>query len=155
AAEGQTGVPFELSVMLWTVFKDLPFHERLQKVAQAGYRNVELVGEYENWSEDDFKSANNTREKLGVTFDTTAGLKHAVGNPNESQALMADVQHELRIMEKSGCTAVIIMSGNVVPGMPRAVQHKSCIEGLKRAAQLVEGKKINGQPVRLLLENID
>ena len=39
--------------------------------------------------------------------------------------------------------------------MPRKAQHESCIEGLKRAAQLIEGKKINGQPVRLLLENID
>jgi hydroxypyruvate isomerase len=47
------------------------------------------------------------------------------------------------------------MSGNVVAGMPRAVQHESCIEGLKRAVALVEGKQINGQPVRLLLENID
>jgi hydroxypyruvate isomerase len=47
------------------------------------------------------------------------------------------------------------MSGNVVPGMPREQQHASCIEGLKRAASIVEGKQINGQPVRLLLENID
>jgi hydroxypyruvate isomerase len=47
------------------------------------------------------------------------------------------------------------MSGNVVPGMPREKQHESCIEGLKRAAALVEGKQIAGQPVRLLLENID
>jgi hydroxypyruvate isomerase len=39
--------------------------------------------------------------------------------------------------------------------MPRQQQHESCIEGLKRVAALVEGKKIAGQPVRLLLENID
>jgi hydroxypyruvate isomerase len=47
------------------------------------------------------------------------------------------------------------MSGNATPGMPRQIQHDSCIEGLKRAAALVEGKQIAGQPVRLLLENID
>src|SRR5580698_6364891 len=34
-------------------------------------------------------------------------------------------------------------------------QHQSCIETLKAAAGLVEGRSINGQPVRLLLENID
>ena len=38
--------PFPLSVMLWTVFTDLPFEQRLAKVAEAGYSNVELVGEY-------------------------------------------------------------------------------------------------------------
>jgi hydroxypyruvate isomerase len=40
----ETGVPFKLSVMLWTVFTDLPFEQRLEKVAEAGYKNVELVG---------------------------------------------------------------------------------------------------------------
>jgi len=29
---------FGLSVMLWTVFRGLPFEERLAKVAEAGYR---------------------------------------------------------------------------------------------------------------------
>ena len=28
--------PYPLSVMLWTVFTDLPFEERLAKVAEAG-----------------------------------------------------------------------------------------------------------------------
>ncbi len=36
-----SGAPFQLSVMLWTVFRDLPFEQRLEKVAEAGYRNVE------------------------------------------------------------------------------------------------------------------
>src|SRR5580692_7303539 len=40
----KTGVPFKLSVMLWTVFTNLPFEQRLEKVAEAGYKNVELVG---------------------------------------------------------------------------------------------------------------
>ena len=33
-------VPYQLSVMLWTVLRDLPFEQRLEKVARAGYRNV-------------------------------------------------------------------------------------------------------------------
>ncbi len=151
----ESGVPFQFSVMLWTVFKDLPFEQRLEKVAEAGYKNVELVGEYNDWSDDDFKRAIAKRTQLGITFDTTAGLKHGVGNPKERDALLADVRHELPIMQRIDCPAVIIMSGNVVGGLPRELQHKSCIEGLKKAAQLVEGKQINGQPVRLLLENID
>jgi hydroxypyruvate isomerase len=45
-----TAARFKLSVMLWTVFTDLPFEQRLEKVAQAGYNNVELVGEYDSWT---------------------------------------------------------------------------------------------------------
>ncbi len=149
------GIPFKLSVMLWTVFQDLPFEQRLEKVAEAGYKNVELVGEYKRWSENDFKKALAKKRELGLTFDVTAGLAHGVADPGARDALLADVRNELPIMERLECPAVIIMSGNVVPGMSRQQQHESCIESLKRAAALVEGKKIAGQPVRLLLENID
>src|SRR5579859_339661 len=155
-AEGEAaGVPFKLSVMLWTVFRNLPFEERLAKVAEAGYKNVELVGEYKRWSEDDFKKALAKKQELGLKFDVTAGLVHGVGDPGARDALLSDVRKELPIMERLECPAVIIMSANVVPGMPRQQQHESCIEGLQRAAELVEGKKIAGQPGRLLLENID
>src|SRR6266436_3134098 len=44
--------PFSISVMLWTVYRDLPFPQRLQKVTEAGYRAVELVGEYKNWTKE-------------------------------------------------------------------------------------------------------
>jgi hydroxypyruvate isomerase len=47
------------------------------------------------------------------------------------------------------------MAGNVVPGLSREQQHQSCIDSLKKAAEVVEGKQIAGQPVRLLLECID
>ncbi len=154
-AETVSSAPYDISVMLWTVFRKLPFEQRLEKVAEAGYKNVELVGEYKKWSEDDFKRANAKRKELGISFDVTAGLRHAVGNPADREAMLADVRNELPIMQKIDCPAVIVMSGNVVPGMPREQQHQSCIEGLKQAAALVEGKQIDGQPVRLLLENID
>jgi hydroxypyruvate isomerase len=49
---------------------------------------------------------------------------------------------------------MIMLSGNVVPGLTREAQHQSCIDALKASAKLVEGKKIDGQPVRLLLECI-
>src|SRR5580704_12893991 len=58
----ETGVPFKLSVMLWTVFTNLPFEQRLEKVAEAGYKNVELVGEYDIWTEADFKRASVKRK---------------------------------------------------------------------------------------------
>ena len=147
--------PFKLSVMLWTVFTDLPFEQRLEKVAEAGYKYVQLVGEYENWSEDDFNRANAKRKQLGITFDATAGLRHGLSDPAEREALLADLRAALGSMEKIDCPSIILLSGNVVPGMAPAVQHQSCIDGLKAAARLIEGKKIAGTPVQLLLETID
>ena len=147
--------PFPLSVMLWTVFTDLPFEERLAKVAEAGYTNVELVGEYGKWTPADFDRANAARKKLGIRFDATAGLKNGVGNPAQRDALMEELRRALVPMETLGCPAMIMLSGNVVPGLSRQEQHQSCIDSLKKAVSLVEGKQIDGQPVRLLLECID
>jgi hydroxypyruvate isomerase len=150
-----SAAPFQLSVMLWTVFRDLPFERRLEKVAEAGYRNVELVGEYATWTNVDFERANAKRKDLGMAFDCTAGLKHGLCNPDDREALLMELRSTLPIMERIECPAIILLSGNVVPGMPIEAQHQSCIDGLKAAAALVEGKKIRGESVRVLLENID
>jgi len=146
----QAEAPFKISVMLWTVLTDLPFEERLEKVAEAGYRAVELVGEYSKWTEDDFRRYNKKRAELGITFDTTAGMRHGVGDPSVREAFLVDLRAQLTTMQKIDCPALIVMSGNVVPGLSPQTQHDSCVEGLKRAAELVEGKRVT-----LLLENID
>ncbi len=153
AASGET--PFPLSVMLWTVFNDLPFEQRLAKVAEAGYKNVQLVGEYGKWTDAEFEAANAARKKLGIHFDATAGMRHGVGDPASRDAYLADLEQALVPMKTLECPAMIVMSGNVVEGLSRKEQHQSCIDGLKRGAALVEGKQIGGEPVRLLLECID
>jgi hydroxypyruvate isomerase len=142
--------PFKISIMLWTVLHELPFEERLEKVAEAGYRAVELVGEYAKWSEDDFRRYNKKRKELGITFDCTAGVRHGAGDPSMREDFLASIREQLEIMKKIECPRLIVMSGNVVPGLAPHVQHDSCVEGLKRAAELVEGTDVT-----LLLENID
>ncbi|MGA9587745.1 MAG: TIM barrel protein [Terracidiphilus sp.] len=147
--------PFPLSIMLWTVWTDLPFEQRLAKVANAGYTNVELVGEYAKWTESDFQQANIARKHLGINFDATAGLHNGLGNPGVRDAFLAELKQALEPMHRLDCPAMIALSGNVVPGLSREQQHQSCIEGLKQATSLIEGKQIDGQPMRLLLECID
>jgi hydroxypyruvate isomerase len=150
-----SGAPFKVSIMLWTVFTDLPFEQRLEKVAEAGYHNVELVGEYEKWTPADFQRANAKRKELGITFDCTAGLEHGVSVPDHREPLLAELRAALPIMEQLDCPNMILLSGDKVPGMPREVQHQCCIETLKACAATVGGMSIGGQPVRLFLETID
>ena len=153
--EGVKGPSAPLSIMLWTVFNKLPFEERLAKVAEAGYRNVELVGEYRDWTEADFAQANLARKRLSIEFDATAGLAHGIADPASRDAFLSDLAKALVPMETLGCPAMIVLSGNVVPGLSRPEQHQCAIDTLKRAAALVHGRWINGQQVRILLECID
>jgi hydroxypyruvate isomerase len=151
--------PFSLSVMLWTVFKDIPFEERLAKVAESGYTQVELVGEYSKWSAADFERANAASKRLGIRFDATAGMDHAghtngLADPAHRDPFLAELKQVLIPMETLSCPAMIVLAGNTVPGLSREEQHQSCVDTLKRGAELIDGKQIDGQPVRLLLECI-
>lgn len=138
-----------LSVMLWTVFRGLPFEQRLEKVAEAGYGAVELVDEFEKWQAADFARAASRRRALGLTFDATAGLSTGMADPAARQKFLAEVSKMLPVMEKLECPHLIVLSGDVVPGLSREAQHRSCVEGLQRAAELA------APGVTLLLENID
>jgi hydroxypyruvate isomerase len=148
--------PYALSVMLWTVFTDIPFEERLARIAEAGYTNVELVGEYsrENWTAAEFERANAARKRLGIHFDATAGMHTGITDPANREAFLAELGQALAQMETLECPAMIVLSGNVVPALTHQAQHDACVDALKQAAKLVEGRQIAGQAVRLLLECI-
>lgn len=147
--KNEPAVP-KLSVMLWTVFRDLPFEQRLEKVAEAGYRSVELVDEFKNWEAADFARAAARRRSLGMTFDATAGLSTGIANPAERAQFLQEVGKMLPLMDKLECRSLIVLSGNSVPGLSREAQRQSCVEGLQRAAELAAP-----HGVTLLLENID
>jgi len=145
-----TPEPFPLSVMLWTIYRDLPFEQRMGKVAEAGYHAIELVGEFKDWSDTNFQAANRKKHELGITFDATAGLHRSLCDPAERDAFLTEVNAILPIMEKLECNKLIVLSGNKVPTLSHSDQRASCVEGLKRAADLTAKKN-----VELLLENID
>jgi sugar phosphate isomerase/epimerase len=54
----------QFSVMIWTLNKLGTFDENLERVAQAGYHHVELVGEFKKWSEEDYRP--HSRAHAGV-----------------------------------------------------------------------------------------
>ena len=136
--------------MLWTIYRDLPFEQRMGKVAEAGYHAIELVGEFKDWSDTNFQAANRKKHELGITFDATAGLHRSLCDPAERDAFLNEVNTILPIMEKLECNKLIVLSGNKVPTLSHSDQRASCVEGLKRAADLTAKKN-----VELLLENID
>ena len=149
-AAGDASVPFKLSVMLWTVYKDLPFEQRLEKVAESGYHAVELVTEFKNWSDGDFRKANTKKRSLGITFDSTAGVWKGIADPAARDAFLADLKNFFPVAAKLECPTIIVLSGNRVDGVSHEAHHNACIEALKPAADMAAKENVT-----LLLENID
>lgn len=149
AASESAAIPFKLSVMLW-IFRDLPFEQCLENVAESGYRAAELVHEFEKWSDEDIRRINAEKRSLGISFDATAGVWKGVADPGARQAFLADLEKLLVVADKLECPGVIVLSGDRIDGLSPGAQHQSCIETLKRAADVAYKRKAT-----LLLENID
>ncbi|MGB2644746.1 MAG: TIM barrel protein [Candidatus Acidiferrum sp.] len=143
-------VPFKLTVMLWTVFRGEPFAQRLDKVAEAGYKAVELVDEFKGWTKEEFAAARRKKSELGFDFDATAGVWHTLPDANDRDAFLQAVRDFIPTMHELECKRLILQSGNKVPGISAEAMRANCIETLKRGGEIAAQ---NG--IELLVENID
>jgi len=150
AASETEGVPFSLSVMLWTVYRDLPFEQRLEKVAEAGYHAVELVGEFKDWKKQDFADARRKKRELGIEFDGTTGVWQPLADASAREIFLKCLREFIPTMRDLECTRLIMQTGNIVPGLSRNEMHANCIETLKRGGEIAAENNID-----LLIENID
>jgi hydroxypyruvate isomerase len=142
--------PFKLSVMLWTVYEKLPFDQRIEKVAEAGYHALELVNEYKNFTKEDYASFRAKKRELHLTVDATSGISHSLCDSSQRDAFLDEVRAKLPVLEELESNKLIILSGDKVPGQSPQQMHDNCIESLKRAAEIAAAKNVG-----LLLENID
>lgn len=143
-------VPFQFSIMLWTVYRDLPFDQRLDKMNQAGYKNIELTGEFSRWSDDDFTKFNAKKHDLGMKFDATSGVRTGVADPAAGDKLVEEMKPFLDTMHKLECPRLILLSGNKIPDAAAGAQHQACIDNLGKAIELASKANID-----IVLENID
>src|SRR6266849_7252301 len=150
AASETEGVPFSLSVMLWTVYRDLPFEQRLEKVAEAGYHAVELVGEFKDWKKQDFANARRKKRELGIEFDGTTGVWQPLADASAREVFLKSLREFIPTMRELECTRLIMQTGDAVPGLSRNEMHANCIETLKRGGEIAAENNIE-----LLIENID
>jgi hydroxypyruvate isomerase len=144
------GVPFLLSVMLWTVYRDLPFLQRLEKIHEAGYRAVELVEEFKNWQKQDFAEARRKKQELGIEFDGTTGVWQPLADPSARELFLKSLHEFIPIMRELECSRLIMQTGDKVPGLSQEQMHANCIETLKRGGDIAAKNAIE-----LLIENID
>jgi hydroxypyruvate isomerase len=144
------GVPFTLSVMLWTVYRDLPFLQRLEKVHEAGYRAVELVEEFKDWKKQDFTDARRKKQELGIEFDGTCGVWQPLADAGAREVFLESLSEFIPTMKELECSHLIMQTGDKIPGLSPAEMHTNCIETLKRGADIAAKNDIE-----LLIENID
>jgi hydroxypyruvate isomerase len=140
----------QFSVMMWALNKRGTFEENLERVAQAGYRHVELVGEFAKWSEEDWHRILARMQMLKITVDATSGMKLGFADPSGGDAFIAELKGLIPMVQRLGCGQIILLSGKRIEGAAPGVQHAASIETLKRAAEVLGQARLTG-----LIEPID
>src|SRR2546430_1769399 len=142
SAAETNGVPFSLTVMLWTVFRDLPFPQRLEKVAEAGYHAVELVGEFSDWKPQDFADARRKKRELGMVFDGTCGVWLPLADARTRDAFLKALRDFVPTIRELECTRLIMQTGNKITSLSSEEMHANCIETLKRGGDIAAENNI-------------
>jgi hydroxypyruvate isomerase len=140
AAEG--GPSF--SVMMWALNSRGSFEENLERVARAGYKHVELVGEFEKWTDDDYRRILARMKTLGLSVDATAGMKLGFADPAGADAFLAELKALIPTAKRLGCAQIILLSGKRVDGAAADTQHRASVETLKRAVPLLRDASLTG-----------
>ena len=139
----------QFSVMMWALNKRGSFEENLERVAQAGYRHVELVGEFMRWSEADWTRILARMQALKITVDATSGVKAGFADPTAGEAaggnaFVAELKGFIPTVQRLGCGQIILLSGKRFEGAAPGVQKAASIEALKRAADILSAAGLMG-----------
>jgi len=142
SADEATGPQF--SVMMWALNKLGSFEENLERVAAAGYKHVELVGEFGRWSEEDWRRILARMQALKITVDATSGMKLGFADPAGGERFIAELKALIPLVQRLGCAQIILLSGKRIEGVAPGVQRAASIETLKRAAEVLGAAGLTG-----------
>jgi hydroxypyruvate isomerase len=140
--------------MLWTLKG--AFDQKLATAADAGIQSVELVNEHEDWSDADAAKYKRLVNSYGMHMDTILAsrdwVKRPVSlvNPAHREAFLADIRHAITWAQKLDVPQIILMSGNIQPGLTHEAQYSSLVESAKRATDLAAAADVT-----LIIENLN
>lgn len=142
------------SVMIWTLKGSI--EEKFAKVAAAGIQSVELVTEYEGWTDADVKKVQSLRQSYNVGIDLLLASRDwtkrpvSMVNPAHREGFVKDIQHSIEWAKRLEVPQVILMSGNEQPSLSHEAQYASMVEAGKRAADMA-----SEAGVTMVLENLN
>jgi hydroxypyruvate isomerase len=155
AAPGNSG--FKLSVRVEAVFRDMNLEQMMAKVAEAGYQGFE----FGNWRAQDPVAITRLKNKLGLECACLVGNRAVnpkgmtLVDPADRQAFLAEIKASTEAAKRFESTRLVTLTGNELPGVPREAQHKSIVEGLKAAHDVVapHGVTLIVEPLNTLVNH--
>jgi hydroxypyruvate isomerase len=125
---------------LTMLFNEVPFLERFERAAAAGFRAVEFLFVH-NVDQDAVAAALERHGLELVLFDPEAGDFPAgdrgyLCDPGRRDHLQHTIVEAVRTARRLGCRRLNVLAGNRVPGVDDATLRRTVVENLRAAAPL-------------------
>lgn len=128
--------------MLNILNKEMTIPQRLELIAEHGFDAVEyngLLNHPLNEVEEIRKKLDSLGLEMGIFVANPGGWKTAgLVDAKQRDNFLAEIKKTIEYHKVIGNKSVTTLTGNAVPGLSRSAQRRSAIEGLKRAADMLE-----------------
>ena len=123
----------KLSPCLELFFTELPFADRIQAVADAGFSAAEFWGH----GNKDLDAVAKVAERCGITITSMTACGGLTEVEKHEQAEV-DLRTAIDAARTVSCDCLIVLTGNVIPKMTHCAQIKAVSDGLERLAPIAE-----------------
>jgi len=141
-----------LSVCIEMIFRELPFLDRIDAVAEAGYHAFEFW----SWKTKDLDGILERKRKYGLDI-ATFSVEHEgrLVDYSTINKFINGLKESIKTAQKLECSTLLVTTGNELPGVPRSKQHGSIVKCLKEAARIAEkaGIVLALEPLNTLIDH--
>ena len=137
----------KLCVCLETVFTDLPFVERIGRVADLGYEAVEFWFHDQDDGREVAAIADSCEERGLVISDFVVNspdgsIGGSLVRPEDRALYLSHLREVIPVAHQLNCEKLITCTGNAVAGRSKEEQTQSIIETLREAAEIASAEGI-------------
>ncbi len=129
----------KLSVRVEPLFPSLTLPAQIEKVAEAGYQGFE----FGDWRAADARQIVALKNRLKLECVCLVGNRSVnpkgmgLCDPAEREGFLTELRASADAARRFESRMLVVLSGFKIPGLSRAQQHASMVEGLKRAHDIV------------------
>lgn len=140
----------KLSVMLWTLGRQISADAQVDIAAKAGYAGVELLGNYKTWTPNQLAAFKTKLKSTGMVVDSMVSGSSSLTDPDKLPALVDSVTASIPFAKDFGCAQFILTAGASLPGQTLDAKRKTLVDALRRVSDATAKDNIE-----VLLEPID
>jgi len=140
----------KLSIMLWTLGRQMPADAQVDIAAKAGYAGVELLGDYKTWKPEQMAAFKAKLKSTGMVVDSMVSGGGPLVDPDKISALVDSVTASIPFAKDFGCPQLILTAGASLAGQAPDAKRKAIVEALQRVSDATAKDNIE-----VLLEPID